>query len=108
MGYLSVNQDDYDIFVSYAHVDDFPLPLADLKFSRFWSLDQKTGTPRLLGDPVPNAEYYGAIDDLTREIVAELKRRKHVEGRSAAASALASNGTVFLAEVTDDLDDQRN
>jgi hypothetical protein len=109
---------------------DSPPALADLKRSRFWTADRISGTPHPLGNPVPDSEYYSAVDDLIREVVVELKGLKQAEPRFAPgarsgsngfapaaksgsngfapAAALGSNGTVFLAEVTDDLDDQRN
>jgi len=85
-----------------------PHHLADMKRSRFWSANQTSGTPRPLGHPLLDAEYYSAVDDLIREIVTELKGLKSAEPRSAVGTLLTPNSTVFLAEVTDDLEEQRN
>jgi hypothetical protein len=85
---------------------EIPSELADLKRSRFWA-DRNSGSRRILGTPVPDIEYYSALDDFIREVVIDLKQLKLAEPRSAV-SMHASNGAVFLAEVTDDLDEQRN
>jgi hypothetical protein len=87
---------------------DVPSALADLKRSRFWTADRISGTPHPLGNPVPDSEYYGAVDDLIREVVVELKQLKHAGPRPATAPQSRANGSVFLAEVTDDLDEQCN
>jgi hypothetical protein len=83
-------------------------PLADLKRSEFWTPDTKTRTPRILGKLKPDQAYFAAVEDLVREIVDKLKQMRRAESRSAAPAPPVSNGSVFLAEVTDDLDEQRN
>jgi hypothetical protein len=85
-----------------------PSLLADLKRAHFWVRDRKTGAARALGDPLPSGEYYCAVDDLVQDLVAELKQMKTARPRSATAVPLALNGAVFLADVTDDLDEQRS
>jgi TIR domain len=109
-GLISENQGRRMFVVELDRLDEAERPyhLADLKRSRFWVANQISGTPRPLGHPILDAEYYSAVDDLIREIVMELKGLKSAEPRSDAATPLASVGTVFLAEVTDDLDEQRN
>ncbi len=90
---------------------ELPRPLADLKRSPFWTKDKKTGNPHRLGELVQDAdEYYSAIDDFVREVVTDLKQPKRAAAAAtpAIATAAAGNGAVFLAEVTDDLDEQRN
>jgi hypothetical protein len=109
-GLISEDQRRRMFVVELDRLDEAERPhhLADLKRSRFWAANQISGTPRPLGHPLLDAEYYSAVDDLIREIVTELKGLKSAEPRSAAATPLASNGAVFLAEVTDDLEEQRN
>jgi TIR domain len=87
---------------------ELPPALADLKRSRFWIADRNSGSPRTVGTPIPDGEYYSAVDDFIREVVTDLKQLKHAEPRPAVAPPPSGNGAVFLAEVTDDLDDQRN
>ena len=90
---------------------ELPGPLADLKRSPFWTKDKKTGNPHRLGELVQDAdEFYSAIDDFVREVVTDLKQPKRAAAAAtpAIATATAGNGAVFLAEVTDDLDEQRN
>jgi hypothetical protein len=87
---------------------ELPSALADLKRSRFWVEDQNSGSPRTVGTPVPDREYYSAIDDFIREVVTDLKQLKRVEPLSERTLIQPANGTVFLAEVTDDLEEQRN
>jgi hypothetical protein len=109
-GFISEGQERRVFVVELDPLNEAERPphLADLKRSRFWTANRISGTPRPLGNPVLDAEYYSAVDDLIREIVTELKGLKSAEPRSAAATPLTSNGTVFLAEVTDDLEEQRN
>jgi hypothetical protein len=87
---------------------DLPSPLADLKRSRFWTPDPRTHRPRILGEREPDQAYFDAANDLVLEIVDALKQMKHVEPRSGGPEPVAYDGTVFLAEVSDDLDQQRN
>lgn len=104
-----------------------PLPLQDSKVFKFWVREREGKAPRILGTPRPDPadyEYYSMVDDLSQEIVAELRSMR--EERPAVAGAAVGVGTVaglsedepaafdgwrpsvFLAEVTDDLDLERN
>ena len=87
---------------------DLPASLADRKRVTFWREDRRTCTPRVLGTLMPDVEYYEVVDDLIRDIVTSLKELKHVQSQSQAPASITGTGTVFLAEVTDDLDEQRN
>jgi len=109
-GLISEDQGRRMFVVELDRLDEAERPhhLADLKRSRFWVANQISGTPRPLGHPFLDSEYYSAVDDLIREIVTELKGLKSAEPRSGGPTSLASSGAVFLAEVTDDLEEQRN
>lgn len=110
-------------------VDDVGRPpeLSDINPFRFWVRNPRGGAPRILGWPRPGPddhEYYSVVDDLVHEIVDEI-RRLHA---STAAPELRPNGgpalsvarfaqtpeafqgqgSVYLAQVTDDLDMERN
>jgi len=97
-------------------VEERPHQLSDLRGYRFWRRDD-TGQIRTLATPQPNPnerEYYNLIEDLGRELVDQLKQLK----KSAKIPRTLSQhhtpttprfrATIFLAEVTDDLQEQRN
>lgn len=74
---------------------------------RFWIEDGPARTPRTLGVPVPTPaelEYYSRVNQLALEIADELQRL--AEGVPVQAAA-AGGPTLFLAEVTDDLEPRR-
>jgi hypothetical protein len=92
--------------------------LSDLRGYRFWRRDE-TGKTRTLAKPQPDPkeerEYYNLVEDLGRELVDKLKQLKNSARAPSAASqhrtptvALKPRTTIFLAEVTDDLQEQRN
>ncbi len=87
-----------------------PREFADLLPYRLWIEDGPKRTPRTLGLPVPapeEAEYYKRVNQLALEIAQELQRFEE-SGAGAQTAAEASAGpTVFLAEVTDDLEPRR-
>jgi hypothetical protein len=101
-----------------------PPELSDFNPFRFWSRHQRSGAPRVLGWPLPapdDHEYYSAVDDLVHEMVDELRRRRAREEsieslRPALVSGYApelpraaqTQSTIYLAQVTDDLDAERN
>jgi hypothetical protein len=98
------------VFVVYCDKLDrssVPAELADLIGYPFWIQEQEGKASRTLGVPVPTAaelEYYNRVNQLGHELSQELKRLRAV----AAGAASASEGpTVFLAEVTDDLESRR-
>lgn len=105
---------------------DRPADLADLLSYPFWTLRDVRGQ-RTLGYPQPDLhdeEYYARIDDLARDLFAELvRRRQAVFDASIGTESLGDSTTtlsadvpdeldarppVFLAEVTDDLEPQRD
>lgn len=104
---------------------DRPKELADFSPFRFWSRGPKSGAPRPFGWPQPHyddQEYYGAVKDLAQAIADEMQRlRKAQAALSSSVGAAAPqpaadgaqaessrNGTVYLAQVTDDLEAERN
>lgn len=100
--------------------DEFPAELMDRKIFRFWVQEREGKAPRILGVPCPDPadhEYYNQIDDLCQDIATNLKRLRGAGGAvtalaasspSSLAPAMAPRGRVYLAQVTDDLDFQRN
>src|SRR5262249_13741152 len=95
-------------------LDDKPPEFADLLGYRFWYLDANE-QPRTLGKPAPNQEerqYFNQIEDLARHIQRQLKAMAGRQPDKKPRSGGGANGgsgaaTVFLAEVTDDLDFRR-
>lgn len=97
-------------------VEQRPAELQDLLGYRFWANDAD-GRPRTLGVPKPNPHteqrYFNLLDDLSRDLENELQRNQQARQRTASAIAITSNhqelaittATVYLAEVTDDLDE---
>jgi len=91
--------------------------LSDLRGYRFWRRDD-TDKIRTLAKPQPNPnerEYYNLIEDLGRELVDKLKQLKKSAKIPSTLSqhhtptvASKPRATIFLAEVTDDLQEQRN
>lgn len=101
-----------------------PPPLTDLLGYKFWRLDN-TEQPRTLGLPKPSAEeieYYQRLDDLARQLAEKLVGL-NTQAKSSTSNATADFSkdiqkssfsipeaapiTVFLAEVTDDLETRR-
>jgi hypothetical protein len=98
---------------------DRPAEFCDFRGFRFWIPGDKGKSPRLLGWPELSAsdhEYYSQISDLSREIVQALRELKSPSGQVAAPKwGLPERGpdfegrpTVYLAQVTDDLEMERN
>jgi hypothetical protein len=91
-----------------------PEEIRDLLGYRFWVIDQEGAPPRILGEPKPDPSdprYYDRFTDLCVDIADELYRLKELEkGDSSAVVFPKGNyaATVFLAEVTDDLEDERD
>ncbi len=111
--------------VEHERVDDRPDVIANLRGIPFWKTTED-GFPRLLGYPQPHpetdAEYYARIDDLARLLHARLTEL--IGSKTPAPTptpevsslddtidfpvSLVKHGSVFLAEVTDDLDPLRD
>ncbi len=92
-------------------VELMPLQLPDyLQIShsyKFW-LPGENGAARTLAIPKPNPlelEYYQRLDDLARQLAVCLKNLKNPPLPTAIAH---NNAVVFLAEVTEDLEERRN
>lgn len=113
-----------------------PAELSDLLGYRFW-VTNEAGKPRILGLPKPNPEefeYYQKLDDLARQLTDKLKELKtqaemivtrgtipspavdpivttpvSISAIKMSASGFSpSETTLFLAEVTADLEERRN
>jgi TIR domain len=87
---------------------EFPPEFRDLLGYPFWIMDGN-GNPRTLGfpvvDPQREPEYFTRLTKLKIELGKELERLRSakIDGTAPVPTAPA----VFLAEVTDDLDDRR-
>ncbi len=79
---------------------------------RFWVRDQRGKAPKILGLPKPDPSdhrYYDLINDLSLDIAKELERLQELEkGISKAEQVSELSPAIFLAEVTDDLEPQRD
>jgi hypothetical protein len=88
-----------------------PTEFQDLMGFRFWVRDQEGKPPRILGSPAPDKNehsYYSLIDQVTFELVDELRNlKKQNEGSAGAVVETKEQPTVYLAEVTDDLEQER-
>lgn len=95
--------------------NEWPEEFKELRGYRFWIRNREGKPPRILGSPKPDPcdrEYYMQVDDLCSELVDELKHMRmagtHAAPPFPAPSEPSSQTTVFLAQVTDDLETQRN
>jgi len=91
-----------------------PPELKELTGYVAWVEDRKGKAPRILGSPKPaddDRKYYELVDDLSLDIVKELRRLKAAAEATTQAGPPAAvqpaGRTVFLAETTDDLDAER-
>ena len=88
--------------------------LADLKGYRFWVEDPDTRNPVTLGYPIVrerDEEYHKRLNDLCIELVRELEALKQSEQEApefAPWPGLDTRPTVYLAEVTEDLETRRD
>jgi hypothetical protein len=105
--------------VEHDVVEQKPAGLDDLLGYKFWLLDDY-GNPRILALPKPNPEeyqYYQKLDDLSRQLADQLKSLKQEYEKSAPNNTPITDSstinseqtekTIFLAEVTQDLEQQR-
>ena len=125
--YLNMVQEragsDLGVFiVEYTKIDERPAEFKDVSGYRFWK--SARGYPRTLGMPQPNPlnpsdqGYYDLLSQLSHDMVKELRRLKDVADVAVVApdvpaptntkQELVTCPTVFLAEVTDDLDPLRD
>ena len=94
-------------------IDEKPKALEELLGYQFWLQDREGKAPRILGDPKPDPNerlYYDKLTDLATDLANELLRLKknQVTQPKATITEPDSRPTVFLAEVTDDLEAQRD
>ena len=88
--------------------------IPDRKKFEFWQRDE-TGRSRILGPPVrENQLYFDRIDDVSQELAKTLKRlRAQPRAQARVVDSGSGNGhresesTVYLAHVTDDLENTR-
>jgi hypothetical protein len=87
-----------------------PRDLADIKGYRFWAKDSLGRSTRTLGIPRPGPDdrgYFDQLYDLRHDLAESLSRLKTGAGELPAPAGPGDRPVVFLAEVTDDLDDHR-
>ncbi|HBB96020.1 MAG TPA: hypothetical protein DC054_11580 [Blastocatellia bacterium] len=92
-------------------IGEIPEELGDRIGYTFWAKNLDDPTPRTLGFPVPDPsdqEYYRQLNRLARELSKELKcvNQGSIKKDSNTSESDASE-SIFLAEVTDDLDSKR-
>ena len=97
--------------------EDWPAELRDLKGYPFWQIDPLDNERmRTLGYPCPNPttpddrNYYKMILDLSDDLVKELKQIKNARDTAPPERIHTAEPTgqrIFLAEVTDDLEQRR-
>lgn len=89
-----------------------PQQFNDLRGYKFWVKEPTRKEPRTLGWPKPNPDreraYYDLLSDLCYDLAKELRRLKDSANSSVEPSAPPTGPVVYLAEVTDDLDSQRD
>ena len=95
--------------VWYDEVDynDFPDELKELSPYKFWIKDKLNEEIKILGFPKPNPdqeEYYDKVLKLSNDIAREMNNLKNISGKALPPP----KSIVFLAEVTDDLEDKRD
>ena len=98
------------IFVVEYDPVERPQELSDLKGYRFWVKDPLGRSTRTLGIPRPGPEdrgYFDQLYDLRHDLAEALTRLKAHPDDIPAPERAGDGAVVFLAEVTDDLDDQR-
>jgi hypothetical protein len=86
-----------------------PAEFRDLLPYRFWRPPERGKPQRILGFPAPDPaekEYYDRLNELAIAIVRELQSLKTASATGSVP--LQPRQSVFLAEVTDDLDLQRD
>jgi hypothetical protein len=94
--------------VEYDQVER-PHELVDLKGYRFWAKDPLGRSTRTLGIPRPVPEdrgYFDQLLDLRHDLAETLTRLKAGADDVPAPQRAGDRPVVFLAEVTDDLEDQ--
>ena len=106
------------LIVEKDQVEERPAEFADIIGHSFWVESRDRRHKRTLGTPKPDPSdqrYYDKLNELSEAIVAklrELKRHAASEAESEAPAlpsvAPATSLSVFLAEATDDLEDEHS
>jgi hypothetical protein len=94
---------------------DLPPEFSDLLGYRFWLQDREGKAPRTLAIPNPKPdepEYWDRLLDLSTDLAQELKKLKTTAQMQPIGSIPSVKGvtqelSVFLAETTDDMEEQR-
>jgi hypothetical protein len=109
-----IKESDSRVFIierDIIEVKDLPVEFQDQLTFRFWVKDREGKPPRILGEPVPDKDdrsYYDRVDEVVFELVDELRElRKEHEGVAGAVLENKQQPAVYLAEVTDDLEQER-
>ena len=87
-----------------------PSEFGDLLGYRFWVADGEGATPRTFGIPDLDQSYYNKVNELCNDLAKELQQLKKTAANqpSTVSPIQDAKPTVFLAEVTDDLESQRD
>ena len=101
--------------VEYDQVEKKPPEIEDLRGYVFWECQGERDHPRTYGYPVLNpsdpsfTRYTQNLNDLCHDLKKQLEQLKSLaENRQVKKTLSDSRPAVFLAEVTDDLDEERN
>jgi hypothetical protein len=87
-----------------------PKELGEMTGYRFWAKDPLGRSTRTLGIPRPRPEdrgYYDQLYDLRHDLAEALTRQKVGVGYVPLGDRVGDRPVVFVAEVTDDLEDHR-
>lgn len=90
--------------------EERPEVFSELLGFRFWVREGERSVPRTLGEFGLHHDadkYYPQINELGRALAFELKRLKKEREQNAGSGVSKKQETVFLAEVTDDLEQER-
>lgn len=111
------------VYREYVEREDEPEEFRDLLKYKFWIEDPMSKVPIPLGMPSfdpPNQQYFNELNRLSHELTSRLKALKKGDAQSTSEDTTqaapvrdldrpgANGRTVFLAEVTDDLDYDRS
>jgi len=93
---------------------DLPAEFGDLIPYRLWTQVREGEPPSTLGwpnlkmdDPQRVLLYYDRLNKLSHDLAAEIKRQRHTNSSNPDASNTQAGPMIFLAEVTDDLEQMR-
>ena len=89
---------------------DRPSEFEDLIGFRFWLRDREGKPPKILGEPKPSPDeldYYRVVDEVVSGLQKALGDLKREHENHADGMAGYQEPSVFLAEVTDDLEQER-